>query len=494
MTDLARILVPAAPLAPLIVAVLALLGPSATVIDRVGRWGGVLAALPALALAGVAVARAGEPALTGTLWQLDGLGAVFLGTTAVVGMAACAMSPAYLRANPSSRAGSLGSRRLYWGALFPFWAVLIAIPLVANLGVAWILLEATTAASAMLVAFSGKRSAIEAGWKYLVLTSLGLAFALLGIVILCVQEIRHGGAATDLDWDQIAARAPGLQNTAVLAAFVLIVAGLATKGGWAPVHNWLPDAHSEAPPPVSALLSASLLPTVALVAWRLGLALGPAVGEDTVQIVFISFGLASLAIAVPFLWRPLPWKRLLAYSSLEHMGVIVLAIGIDHPIATAGALVHVAGHGVAKSLGFSAAVPLLRYQPAAARRPPRGLVTLDRRLAGAVGVSLAALAGLPPSPLFVSEILVLAGGAAAGLTWVVVIAAALLGLGFLGMAHTLVEGLGGRPSGRRPTGPRGTRPIFVITCASVGVLLALAVFAQRLPDSTLVQTLAGGLS
>ena len=494
MTEAARVLVPVAVLAPVLLALVLLLGHSATWIDRAGRWGGPVAALPTLALALVAVARAGDAPLDGPWWQLDGLGAVFMATTAVVGMSACAMSPAYLRANPSSRAGSVASRRLYWVVLLLFWAVLIAIPLADNLGVAWILLEATTAASALLVAFSGKRSAIEAGWKYLVLTSLGLAFALFGIVILSVQLTASGGGATDLGWGQIAARAPGLQSAAVVTAFVLVVAGLATKGGWAPVHNWLPDAHSEAPPPVSALLSAALLPTVALVAWRLARALGPAVGEDTVQILFIGFGIASLAVAVPFLWRPLPWKRLLAYSSLEHMGVIVLAIGIDHPIATAGALLHVAGHGVAKSLGFSAAVPLQRYQPAAARRPPRGLAHLDRALAGAVGVSLAALAGLPPSPLFISEILVLAGGAEAGLTWVVVVAAGLLALGFLGMAHTLVEGLGGRGTGRRPSSPRGTRPILTMTCVATVLLLALTVLAHRLPDSTLLHSLSGGFS
>ena len=147
------------------------------------------------------------------------------------------------------------------------------------------------------------------------------------------------------------------------------------------MHNWLPDAHSEAPPPVSALLSAALLPTVALVAWRLALAMTPAVGGDAVRTLFVGFGLVSLAVAVPFLWRPLPWKRLLAYSSLEHMGVIALAIGFQHPLATAGALLHVLGHGVAKSLGFSASVPLLRYQPAGAASP-RGLAALDRPLAG----------------------------------------------------------------------------------------------------------------
>ncbi len=354
------------------------MGRSAPWIDRVGRVGGIAAALPALALAGVALARAGEPDLTGLWWRVHGRGAVFLATTAVVGAIACAVSPPFLRGTPTSRAGSLASRRLYWSVMLAFWAVLIAVPLADNLGLAWILLEASTAASALLIAFSGKASAVEAGWKYLVLTSLGLAFTLFGIVMLCVQMAAGPDGAADLGWDRIAAAAPGLSGAAIVAAYVLMLAGLATKGGWAPVHNWLPDAHSEAPPPVSALLSAALLPTVVLVAWRLGAALSPAVGADTVRGLFVAFGLASLAVAVPFLWKPLPWKRLLAYSSLEHMGVLVLAIGIDNRVATAGALIHVAGHGVAKALGFAAAVPLLRYQPAAGRRPARGLGQLSR--------------------------------------------------------------------------------------------------------------------
>lgn len=398
MTDAIAVLALVAPLAPVLALLVALAGRSATVIDRIGRWGFIAAALPALALAGLALARAGDPPEQGSWWRVDAPGGVFMATIAVVGAAAAAASPAYLRGAPTSRAGATGARRVYWAALGLFWAALLAVPLARNLGLAWILLEATTAASALLVAFSGTRRAIEAGWKYLVLTSLGLAVALLGIVMLSVQAADAGSAGSALEIDEIARRAPEMGGEATLVAFVLIIAGFAAKAGWAPVHNWLPDAHSEAPPPASALLSAALLPTVALVAWRVSLALEPAVGTTAVRAVFIGLGLASLAVAVPFLWRPMPWKRLLAYSSLEHMGVIALAIGIDHPLAVAGALIHVAGHGVAKALGFCAAVPLLRYQPAAGRRPPRGLASQDRRLAGAVGVSLATLSGLPPSP------------------------------------------------------------------------------------------------
>ena len=150
------------------------------------------------------------------------------------------------------------------------------------------------------------------------------------------------------------------------------------------------------------------------------------------------------------------------------------------------------GHGVAKSLGFHATVPMLRYQPAAARRPPRGLAALDRRLAGAVGLSLGTLAGLPPSPLFLSELLVLAGAFAAGPAWPAAIAAGLLALGFLGMAHVLVEGLAGRPSGRRPSGPRGTRWIRTLALASAAALAALTVAGYALPGSAVVLAVVGG--
>ncbi|MEW6583878.1 MAG: proton-conducting transporter membrane subunit, partial [Actinomycetota bacterium] len=396
----------AAPLAPVAAAALAVAGRSAAAVDRIGRAAGAAAGAVILGLAVLALTRGDTPA-TGSWWSADPAGGVFLAVIAVVGTLSAAVSPAYLRQSARGMTGAAHARRIYWAGLHLFWAALVAVPLVDNLGVAWILIEATTAASAFLVAHSGKDSALEAGWKYLVLTSVGLTVALLGIVVLYAGASTGEGTLAALDWGALSAAAPGLDRDVALAAFVLVIAGLATKVGWAPVHNWLPDAHSEAPPPVSALLSAALLPAVALVAWRFALALRPAVGEQAVRAVFIGFGLASLAVAVPFLWRALPWKRLLAYSSLEHMGVIALAIGFQHPLATAGALLHVAGHAVAKSLGFYATIPLLRYQPAAGRRPPRGLTQTSPALAAAVGVSLGSLGGLPPSPLFVSELLVL---------------------------------------------------------------------------------------
>ena len=294
-----------------------------------------------------------------------------------------------------------GPTAIYWATLFSFWAVLLAVPLAGNLGAAWVAIEATTAASALLVGFSGRARALEAGWKYLILTSLGLGVALLGILML--EAAAGGGGLETLAWRSLPHASLDPETTAV--AYVLLLAGLAAKIGWAPVHNWLPDAHSEAPAPISALLSAALLPAVLLVAWRSQQALAPTIGVRTAGGVLVGFGLVSLAVAVPFLWRQQAWKRLLAYSSLDHMGVIALGIGFGGTLALAGVAVHIVGHAIAKALGFYAATPLLAHDPRAAGHAVGGIGRTEPRLGASLGISLGALAGIPPSPLFVSEAL-----------------------------------------------------------------------------------------
>ena len=279
------------------------------------------------------------------------------------------VSPAALRTLPGSLVQVQNRDRTYYVVLYAFWSILLAVPLAGNLGAAWLLVEATTATSAILVGFSGKPRALEAAWKYLILTSLGLGVALLGIVLLAAGV--PTGGLDGLTWGELS-RYDGGRDTA-LAAYLLLLAGLAAKIGWAPVHNWLPDAHAEAPPPVSALLSGALLPAVLLVAWRSTDALAPVVGTGTAESVLLAFGIVSLAVAVPFLWSPLAWKRLLAHSSLEHMGVIALGIGFASPLALAGVVVHVLGHAIAKSLGFYAATPLLVARPRASGHPVGGV-------------------------------------------------------------------------------------------------------------------------
>ena len=447
----------------------------------------VAASVTAAAAAALAVIGATGTTTFGRIALVDRAGAPFLGAIAVVGLLSVLASPRYL-ATASNGFFGKNAEPFYYQVLLLFWAALLAVPLAPSLAVAWLVIEATTAASALLVAFNGTRNALEAGWKYLVLTTAGLTLALLGIVMLIVAAPGSRTSFAIGTWHTLTVGAMTVPQKPASVAFVLILVGLAGKIGWAPVHNWLPDAHSEAPPPVSALLSGALLPAVVLVAWRTKSALSPAVGSGLASHVFIGFGLASLAVAVPFLWRPQAWKRLLAYSSLEHMGVLALGIGFGGPIALAGVTVHVLGHALAKALGFYTATPLLELQSATAKRPARNLARESATVGGAYGLSVLTLSGLPPSPLFVSELFILLGGLATGHLAVVVVAALLLALAFLGLAHVLIEGLVGRRRSRVPAAP--DRRLALLTAGAAAALAALVGLAIALPGSAFVDALS----
>jgi hydrogenase-4 component F len=482
------------PLIPIGGALLTLCARSTTGVDRLNLVGAVMTGIAGASLSVEAMVHSSVPA-HGSWYVVDGASGVFLAVITLVGFLSALVSPVYLA---RARHGFFPARRShasYYIAFQLFWAALLALPLVANLAVGWLLVEVTTGASALLVAFSARRTALEAGWKYLVLTSCGLTIALLGILILYTGLTPHGGGLHTLDWPAIASRAPRLPASRALLALALITGGLASKIGWAPVHNWLPDAHSEAPPPVSALLSAALLPTVMLLAWRTAQTLAPALHHNAGRGLFIAFGLSSLAVAIPFLWRPLPYKRLLAYSSLEHMGVLALGIGFGTPLALAGVVLHLAGHALAKALGFYTAIALQRYEPEAAHQPARGLVSVSPAAAAAVGVSLGALSGLPPSPLFFSELLILLGGISGGYVVVSVIAAGLLALGFLGLTHALIEALLDDSAPHRRRWVRGQAIRATERLASItGVgLLALSASAFLLPHWNVIHTLMNGV-
>ena len=471
--------------APAVTAVALVVVPR-RLVDVVAKAGALLSALAAGALAAVALAAPDSPLVERWL-VVDAAAGLFIAVIGAVGLASVLASASYLSSIDDSLVRPEHRSRAYYGLLFAFWAILAGLPVVGNLAGAWLLVEATTAASALLVGFSGKPRALEAGWKYLILTSLGLGIALLGIVALAARSTAGGLDA--LSWRELSAVQPG---HATLVAYLLLLAGLASKIGWAPVHNWLPDAHSEAPAPVSALLSAALLPTVLLIAWRSSQALAPVLGESATHGVLVAFGLGSLAVAVPFLWLLLPWKRLLAYSSLEHMGVIALGIGFGTPLALAGVAVHIAGHAVAKAAGFYAATPLLSLDPHAGTRASRGVLRTQPGLGSVLGGSLAALSGLPPSPLFVSEVMIVAGGFAAGRPWTAAASAALLALGFLGLAHALIETTAGSAAPGDVKRPAGLRVVLALGVVAGVLLLALTAAALFLPGSAIAHALARG--
>lgn len=450
----------------------------------------------AVATGGLALADPGRPDV-GNWIVLDAAGGLLIVVIGIVGTVSVLVSPAYLGTVTSTLVSPGRRVRVYYVLLYAFWAALLAVPLAGNLGAAWLLVEATTAASALLVGFSGKAQALEAGWKYLILTSLGLGVALLGIVLLAAGI--PGGGLTSLTWRALPGYDAGA--SAGLVAYVLLLVGLAAKIGWAPVHNWLPDAHSQAPAPVSAMLSAALLPAVLLVAWRCEQGMAPVVGDSAARSVLIGFGLASVAVAVPFLSRQLAWKRLLAYSSLEHMGVIALGIGFGSPLALAGVAVHIAAHAVAKTLGFVVVTPLLAHRPVAAGEAVSGVGRSRPALAAGMGVCLGTLSGLPPSPVFVSELLIVAGGFQAGHGWAAAAAALLLALAFVGLSRSLLETTtGDEPAPAADDPPRtetrlpGLVGATTFALVSAVLLVALLGVSTWLPTTPLVEALMKGVS
>ena len=477
--------------APLLAAIVFSLVRSIRMLRPVNFIAALVVAAGPIALAATVLTDPSKP-ITGSWYLLDPASALFLTVIAAIGLLSALASPSYIAVEKAGFFRKHRAAGTYYAFLYVFWAALIAVPLVDNLAMAWLIVEATTAASAILVAFNGSRGALEAGWKYLVLTTLGLAVALLGIVVLFALVSNGEGSFETLDWSTLHSFADGLDHDQALFALVLILTGLAAKIGWAPVHNWLPDAHSQAPPPVSALLSAALLPTVMLVAWRVQTALEPAIGGSGSGL-FLAFGLLSIAVSVPFLWRAQPIKRLLAYSSLEHMGILALGIGFASPLATAGVVIHVAGHALAKSLGFYASIPLLKDDPNLEREPVRALAAKNGTAATALGISLGALGGLPPSPLFVSEALIIAGGIAAGKTGVAVLAGLLVALGFLGLARTTIEGIVGDSESERKPATADWRLRGITILMTVG-LLAISLSVVALRHSDLIDRLMGGIA
>jgi hydrogenase-4 component F len=207
-----------------------------------------------------------------------------------------------------------------------------------------------------------------------------------------------------------------------------------------------------------------------------------------------------MTVAVPFMSRPLAWKRLLAYSSLEHMGVVALGVGFATPLALAGVGVHIVGHALAKSLGFVAVTPLLAHEPRAARQAVTGIGRTRPALGATLGLSLGVLSGLPPSPLFVSELLIVAGGLQAGLPWIAAVAALLLALAFLGLVRALLDTTAGPSAGREPARSGdvarlpGLRGVSALAVAASVLLLLLTGAAPWLPGTDLVQALLKGVS
>lgn len=358
---------------------------------------------------------------------LDGLAAWTLLCTAIVYLLASIYAVGYMRLLDEERR----LHRFY--ALFAAFALTMFVaPLMNNAGVFWISVELTTLVSTFLVGFERGAESIEAAWKYIIVVSAGISLALLGTVLLYWAGSFVIGPQYDMTWAALAAAAPRMNPVLLQLAFLLILVGYGTKAGLAPMHTWLPDAHSEGPAPVSAMLSGALLNTAMLGIVRV-LHITDAAGLRALpRTVLIAFGAFSLLVAALFIVRQKGIKRLMAYSSVEHMGVLALGFGFGGVLGVAGALYHMLGHSLNKSLMFFGAGNAMRIygskeiahiRRVLQRMPGGGLMWL----AGAVAIT-----GAPPFALFQSEFAILRAGIAGPNAWAVWVMAVLLIVIFIG--------------------------------------------------------------
>ncbi|MCB9439863.1 MAG: NADH dehydrogenase FAD-containing subunit [Mycolicibacterium sp.] len=404
---------------------------AATVISATGTLIGAVALVPAIG--------AGATPTVGLL-RADALSVVFLLATCFLYAATAVYAIGYLnteRDGPGDEAVRLTyfvrhSRRFYAGFNIFAWSMVCA-PLVNGLALLWIAVEITTVVSALLVALENTEGATEAAWKYVLIASSGLGIGLLATIFLYYAGSVVLGQSYDLAFDPLLAVAHRLPDTPVRLAFVLAVVGYGTKVGLFPVHTWLPDAHAEAPTPVSALLSGSLLAVSFYAILRYFQIARPALGPRFPELVLLVFGVASLLLAALYLLEQRDIKRMLAYSSVEHMGILAIGVSFGAPVAATGVMLHVLAHAAAKGNAFMGAGVLARkYATKQLDRMADGLRVLPWS-APLFVVAVMALSGMPPFGLFRSEFLIVAGGFDDGRNGATAALVVLVTVAFLGL-------------------------------------------------------------
>jgi hydrogenase-4 component F len=326
--------------------------------------------------------------------------------------------------------------------LFRFYALFagfglttLAGPLMNSVGIYWIAIELTTLVSTFLVAFEREPESMEAAWKYIMVVSAGISLALLGTVLFYWGGTFVLGPTYNMTWSVLAHAAPQINPVLMTLAFLLVLVGYGTKVGLAPMHTWLPDAHSEGPAPVSAMLSGALLNTAMVGVFRfLGIVKSAGLGLLP-QLALVLFGALSLLVGALFIVRQQGIKRLMAYSSIEHMGVVALGFGFGGPLGVAGAFYHMLNHSLNKSLMFFGAGNMMRAygtkRIAQIHRVGEYFPTVGALwLAGAIAIT-----GAPPFGLFFSEFTIMRAGLQAAFSWAVYFMAALLIVIFIGFMN-----------------------------------------------------------
>ena len=379
----------------------------------------------------------------------DALSAWMVLLISVVSLATSLYAGRYFHRDVAAGVITAGRVREFFVLTPLFGAGMFLVVLANNLGVMWAAVEATALTSVLLVALYNRRNSLEAAWKYVILGSLGLALALLGTIFVYAAACKNNpNSLPSFNWSYMMSIARQLDPHLLKLAFVFVFVGYGTKAGLAPMHTWLPDAHSEAPSPTSAMLSGVSLKIALYALLRFHILTTACLGEGFSGYFLLGFGLFSMLLAAPFILVQRNLKRMLAYSSLEHIGLICVGFALNSPVTIFGALLHMGYHALTKPVLFFAAGNIHQtFHSLEFRVIGPGVLKVLPATVLLMGLAALAAIGLPPFGLFLSEMTIISGGLAVQQTTVSVLIVVALLASFCGILQQLTRILLGE---RRP--------------------------------------------
>jgi hydrogenase-4 component F len=391
----------------------------------------------------------------GELLRADALSTLLAFCIGLVGALAAWLGPGLGKSHYDA---SQARRFRIFANLFVF-TMLFAVT-TSNLGFMWVAIEATTITSALLIPLRVSKASVEASWKYILIGSIGIALAFAGTVLAYFDFMNVAARHVQtLDWTVLMEAAPALHPDVVKLAFVFLVIGYGTKAGLAPMHTWLPDAHSEAPASLSAMMSGVLLAVALYAIMRWTAVTSAAVGGGFAEGFLQTLGLISLAIAAFSLLTQRNYKRLLAYSSVEHTGLTCVGLGLGRPGIFAAMLL-LLSHTLGKSVLFLLSGRVLERYGSPEIGRVAGLLKVMPWTGAFFAIGLMAVAGLPPSGMFIAEFALVRAGLASGQWWTMGLVLILLALAFVGVVTNLNRMLYGRPSPEVPVGEVAGWPLI----------------------------------
>lgn len=404
---------------------------------------------------------------------LDALGLLFLSITSLLFLLVSIYSFGYFYKETHPVSVERGVRHLYTPCMLFFLGAMTLTSVTPHLGLLWVSIEATTLASAPLIYYHHHEQALEATWKYLLICSVGIALALLGIFFIAAAG---KGSGIDLFVSSFVRNAPALEVRWLRIGFILVLVGFGTKMGLAPLHTWLPDAHSEAPSPVSALLSGVLLNAAFLGILRCYQICSAAGLAHFAETLLIFFGIVSLFVAAVFITAQRDYKRLLAYSSIEHMGILSLGVGVGSGF---GSLLHAINHSLTKGLLFLVAGQIVLAYRTKKIAEVQGLLKTLPMTGILFTVGGLAIMGSPPFAPFISEFLILRDGFAHGHFIVMPLYLLFLGIIFVSMSKTFFGMIQGE---KRELSQTRDRSVLLIMISPFVLALMVLLLGFYLPS------------